>query len=298
MALRYAEVARAIIESAYGLLEDSVFTTTELLERIDNEMYQAYVLDDDRTRPHRLSRLDAALTQVIADYERRRLLCPIEPGLVVNTYRPTLRLAPDLQRADRERRVRLSLVLTLREAVYAISPRQFELLCGEILREVGCHGITVTRSSKDDGVDAMAALRMRTVLEKGTPLYRMAGDVSFFVYLQAKAHGADNAAGPDEIYETQGSWDALRHGYADNTIDVGLRAAMVRADYRSADPVLLVLATTSRLTDTAVKKASDLGLLTLDGEQIAQLLLERSVGVGQYGPGFWYVDRGALPQED
>ena len=294
MAVRYAEVARVVVEASYTLYDDRSFTTSELLERTEHEEYIAYVLDDDRTRPHRLGQLDRALATLMDDYERRRLLCPISPGQISNTFMPALRLSHGLESAERDRRTRLSLVMAVRRELFNLTSTEFELLCREVLRIAGCHGITVTRSSKDDGVDAIAALKMRVVLERGSPLYRMAGDVSFFVYLQAKAHEARNAAGPDEVYETQGSWEALRHGYADNTIVPDLRAAMMRADYRSADPVLLILATTSRLTATAISKAADIGMLTLDGEQIAQLLVERGFGVAQSGPGFWQVDEAAF----
>jgi hypothetical protein len=295
MAIRYAEVAREIMKRSYSLFDDRSFTTSELLELTEHEEYIAHILDEDQTRAPRLSSLDRALVNLIDSYRSRRLLCPLEESAVAtNTYRPALRLPPGLPWDTRQRLVRFSLVMPLRSALHDITPRQFELICREVLRLAGCKGITVTRSSKDDGVDAMAELSMRGVLREGTAVHRMAGDVSFFVYLQAKAHQEGNPAGPDEIYETQGSLSALRNGFADQTISEELRNAMLLADYRTADPVLVVFATTSRLTAGASAKAADLGVLTLDGEQIAQLLIEHEYGVGQYGPGYWYVDPAQL----
>ena len=53
---------------------------------------------------------------------------------------------------------------------------------------------------------------------------------------------------------------------------------MRRALYRAADPALLIVATTASYTSAAVRRAKATGVILLDGEQIAQLMLQIGLG--------------------
>jgi hypothetical protein len=297
--IRYESVARRLVVYAYSIRSEVSFTAAELLEIAGTDDEREHVLVDlDATRQTRLGQLDAALQKAMSDYEFRRMVCPLEPGTVERTYRARLRVSADLDPTERDRRLRLALVTDYQTALFTLPPRGFELICREVLRAIGCVGITVTRASKDDGVDGMAKLPMGTALVPLTPLYRLAADISFFIYLQAKAHGVATKSDVSEVAEVQGAWDWLRNAYTDRELSEELATAMARADFRAADPVLLILATTSTFTSGAVTKAQQLGMITLDGEQIAQLLIEAGHGVQRVSDDLWAIDLNSLVPEE
>jgi restriction endonuclease Mrr len=178
--------------------------------------------------------------------------------------------------------------------LHNLDARVFEFICQEVLRAIGCTGISVTKFSKDDGVDVLGKLPMGRALIAGTPLHRMVGDISFFIYLQAKRHRADVPSTGPEVQGVFGSWVWLQKAHADGTLSDELQRAMAIADYRSADPALIILATTSRFTPDALSKAKTLGILALDGEQIAQVLIEAGYGVAEDTHGSWIIDTSVL----
>lgn len=156
-------------------------------------------------------------------------------------------------------------------------------MCADILALVGCDAITVTPSSKDDGVDAIARLRFSSVLRQGTPLYTFAGHLSFLVYAQAKRY--TKPVQQDVVKQVDGSWHAMLNKYADNSLTADQASSLERADFHAADPVLKIVLASSRFTSGAENTAKVLGVILMDGEQIAQLLLGASVGVVQESDG-------------
>jgi hypothetical protein len=292
-------VAQKLVVHSYDIADDRVFTVAELLQLAGDEAELEHVLHDDPVkRASRLRSLDEGLGRVIADYERKRLRCPLLRTSVAGSYRPAFCVSASSTSGppadELVRGARFRLLPALRELLFRLSPRQFEQLCGEVLRSVGCQSITVSQASKDDGVDAIAALPMAIALVAHTPLHRLAGSMSFLVYAQAKRYGQDHPVEQDEVFEVQGSWTAMRHGFANGTLPPKVRAALLQADYRSADPVFLIMLTTSRFSVGSEAKADALGLLLLDGEQIAQLLIERGYGLSRTADDDWQLDADAI----
>jgi restriction endonuclease Mrr len=189
-----------------------------------------------------------------------------------------------LSAEQQDSRARHRLLPDMLQALYDLDPREFEVLCGRALSLLGCRNITVTQAQKDDGVDAISELPMLAGMrfDKDVslpPLYRFAGHISFLVYTQAKRYSEDHKVGQEEVLELEGSWLATRNSYFEGTLAPERAAALKRADYRIADPVLLVLMTTSSFTAGALAKAKSVGIVTIDGEQLSQLLLESSFGI-------------------
>ena len=112
-----------------------------------------------------------------------------------------------------------------------------------------------------------------------SPFYRVAGHLSFLVYVQAKRYGEGNKVGQEKVQELAGSWQAMKNKYFDGTLQEQLAEALKYADLRAADPVLMMLVTTSFFTRGALDKAAAMGIVTLDREQLAQLLLVSGFGL-------------------
>ena len=123
------------------------------------------------------------------------------------------------------------------------------------------------------------------LFRSNTALYRLAGSLSFLVYVQAKRYASDHPVDQAEVFEVQGSWDSIRNEHANRTLAADTETALQLAGYLSGDPVLLVLMTTSRFTGGAVNKAAAIGALLLDGEQIAQLLIEEEFALEEEDDG-------------
>ncbi len=297
--IRYVAVARKLVTHSYGISHDRILTVTNLLEAAGSEAELEHVLHDDPAKQaSRLRSLDEGLGKVLADYEKKRLRSPLQRTSVAGSYRAAFCISSDAGGgpADGEQVLitRFRLVPAIRDLLFDLTPRQFEQLCAEVLRSVGCQSVTVSQASKDDGVDAIAALPMAVALVAHSPLHRLAGSMSFLVYAQAKRYGREHPVEQDEVFEVQGSWTAMRHGFANGTLTYEARAALVKADYRSADPVFLIMLTTSRFSAGSEAKADALGVLLLDGEQIAQLLVERKYGIHLNVSSEWEIDSTAI----
>jgi Restriction endonuclease len=283
----YRILALRILRVAYSLTTPEALRLSELVELVGTEQDKERILpDNDRQRYDRLQRLTTALRDAIDDCARRRIRPPLSestlaPGSFVSNFANKEGLSPEQQDSYARHR----LLPDMLQALYSLDPREFEVLCGRVLSLLGCRNISVTQAQKDDGVDAISELPMLAGMRFDQnvtlpPLYRFAGHISFLVYTQAKRYSEGHKVGQEEVLELEGSWRATRNSYFEGTLAPERTTALRRADYRIADPVLLVLMTTSSFTAGALAKAESVGIVTIDGEQLAQLLLESSFGIG------------------
>jgi hypothetical protein len=287
----YARIAAQIVVASYELTSSEALTIPELLEvcGLDDASEQVLV-DSEGQRLQKLERLTVAIRHELGGCIERRIEAPLrESDIVSGSFVPALSDDVRLPIDVRDRKARLRLTRVLREILQELTPNEFESVCGLLMRDVGCRGITITPSQKDDGVDFTAELPISAAYSLGDgelPLFhRLMGAISFLVFGQAKRYADGNPVGQEAVVELEGAWSAIRNELTDGTIHDDRREALHRADYRAADPVLLLIATTSTLTAGAKKKAASLGVLALDGDQVAQMLLEREIGVEQVGPG-------------
>jgi restriction system protein len=121
----------------------------------------------------------------------------------------------------------------------SMSPRGFERLCAQLLREEGCEEVVTTRFVGDEGVDGVGLLRV--------------GLLSFPVYFQAKRYAG--SVGPEKVREFRG---ALA-GRADKGI------------------LITTGRFTKAATDEASRAGSPIDLV--DGDILCDLLLKHSLGV-------------------
>jgi hypothetical protein len=300
----YRALAVALVRSSYGLGHGTAISVQEMLETLAPEQAQERVLvDETRDRQDRLERLTDAIREVLADATRRR----VEPPLIESELAPgsfLFRFADNekLRSEIRALNARFRLFPAMMSALYLLSPDEFELLSARVLKLLGCRAITVTQSQKDDGVDAIAALPLSASTVSGSklstsPFYRVVGHLSFLIYVQAKRYAQNDKVGQEEVLELSGSWQAVRNAYFEHTLNPDRADALRYADFRAADPVLMILITTSSFTRGALSKAESLGIATLDGEQLAQLLLACECGVAVDNTGNYAVTVASLKAE-
>lgn len=177
--IRYLTVARKLVRHSYAIADDRIYTVAELLEMAGDEAELLHVLQDDPVKQAaRLRALDEALDKVLADYDKKRLRCPLLRSSVAGSYRAAFCTpsggASGSVVDEQTRGARFRLAPAFAALLFRLTPRQFEQLCAEVLRSVGCQSITVSQASKDDGVDALAALPMSVALTTHTPLHRLA----------------------------------------------------------------------------------------------------------------------------
>jgi hypothetical protein len=282
----YRNLAASILRRAYKLEHGQALTVQELLENFGDEDDQERVLSDDqRLQTRRLDVLTSAIRAMVEDCFIRRVIPPLtESELAPGSFVFRFTDSESLQPVDRALYARYRLMPEMITSLYELTPREFEILSASLLKTIGCRGISVTKAQKDDGVDAIGELPLSaaTVAGEGlsdSPFYRVAGHLSFLVYVQAKRYAEDNKVGQEAVQDLAGSWQSIRNKYSDGTLQKELVAALRFADYRAADPVLLMIVTTSFFTRGALQTAVALGIVTLDREQLAQLLLLSGFGI-------------------
>jgi hypothetical protein len=281
---RYSTMAAYIAGESHRFPVGTAMTVAEMLEAVDHEEYSLQVLvDRESEQARRLGVLTASIRALIASCNSRRICCPlVESSVAAGSFIYIYGDHEGLDEAERRRRAYLRASSALLEQLRSLDARQFEELCGVILRLIGCRNVTVTRSQGDDGVDAVAELPLvaeGVEVQSMTPAQRLVHGLSFLVYFQAKRYAADHSVEKEEVHALIGSWDATKKQFSDGTLAAENTQALKKADYRSADPVLLVLGTSSQFTLGAKTRGEDAGVVLLDGEQMVQLLLDLELGV-------------------
>jgi hypothetical protein len=254
----------------------------ELVEDLETVEYLLNENDRPSARERKLGKTADALRGLAEDYANRRMDPPLEESAVAyGEFKFSWGEEPEADLELRRRNARLRQLPNLRRLLFSLAPDEFESLCGLVLRRAGCDAVTVTKTQGDDGVDFIARLRVVGAFSAGPPstLYRVAGDTSLLLYGQAKRYSLRNVIQKDHINSLSGSWNVVRSKRADGSVTPDQQSALARAGFRDAMPALLVFATTGRYASGALQAAESIGCITLDGEQIAQLLLHEAVGI-------------------
>jgi hypothetical protein len=296
MAFTYARLARTIVARVHELGEGGELRA--LVEACGDEDAVEYVLDE-RKSEQRLASLLRNLLRLLNDYEERRMIPPLGRSDTSPTFF-VYRFADDLELGEDERDLlaRYRLQHELLELLRNLDPNAFEHLCGRILAAVGCTHYYVTRMSQDQGVDCFGRLPAAARTPPGglqlAPGERVLGGLSFLLFAQAKRYGADNPVDVNVIRDIEGAWRDIENRRGDRELPVDLARGLQEVGYRSADPVLLMVMATSSFTGPAEEAAKSLGVVTLDGEQIGQFMLENELGVERLDLAVWRTDEGVV----
>ena len=239
----------------------------------------------------RLRYVRQQVDKLIGGFEERRIIPPLRAsGNSATYYRFVVIPAPGDDADAVGRRARYRLHQAMLDSLRALDDGDFEYLCEAILREVGCTTTYVTRGSQDYGVDFFGRMPVAaTALDDQTPtppVGRVLGGLTMMLFGQAKRYGEANTIDDGPLKELESTWADLVRGSIDRDLHPNLETGLKSVGWKSADPVFFVFATTSSYTRRAISYARRAGMATLDGDQIAQLLLEVAFGVEQQG-GAW-----------
>ncbi|MFD9252080.1 restriction endonuclease [Streptomyces bottropensis] len=292
MGVVWTDFADRVMMASFSLASSEALTCTELLERLNGEGLESIFdeNDNDKKREYKKKRLIEALRNNIESRRVRRVVSPLsESRFASGSFVSTLVDGPSVDDGQRRARSKWRILPKMVDSLYSLTPREFEILCGLVLTRLGCRDVFVTQAQKDDGVDVLASLPVaidesdpdRASL---APLYRLVGAISFLVYGQAKRYAKSHKVEQDEVFEVSGSWETLRNDFFDGRLAEERASALRRFGFRSATPVLLVMMTTSLFTRGAQSKAESAGMITLDGEQMAQLVVELGLGIVESDP--------------
>jgi restriction endonuclease Mrr len=177
-------------------------------------------------------------------------------------------------RSAKTRRADLDLYL---EALLSIDPREFEAVCRGILALIGCQNPRLTPRSNDQGIDVFGEIIMQGRLGQ---IYHLGGPdrlLNSWVLGQAKQYAG--VVSTPELREFIGSAELSKYGiFADGG------KALSGFTAKPYDPLFLFFLTTGSLSKDAWLLASSTGIRVFDGELVAALLADNSVGCD--GPNF------------
>lgn len=253
-----------------------------LVEELADAQDAEWILEDGKA-DQRVKTFLRAMEAVLASYAARRMTPPLEQTSTAAYFRFVVRDDPGDEDEIRALRARLRLHDEMLDALRALDPGDFEQLCGRVLREVGCSAVHVTRGSQDLGVDFFGRIR---AVELGVtrsvgvpPRLRVLGEVYMLLFGQAKRYADTNKIDLDTVKLVEGTWADIVRRKLNHELPEHLEDGLRKIRWRASDGVTLVFITTSSYTPPALTYASNAGVATLDGDQIAQLLLECCVGV-------------------
>lgn len=153
-----------------------------------------------------------------------------------------------------------------------ISDREFEAVCAGVLGLLGCENPVLTPRSGDQGIDFFGRLDLEGKL--GAPFVWPSVDRNFTTWLVGQAKQYDGKVSTTWVRELAGSVALARAGVsADN------RDSLAALKVRLFDPIFYLFFTTGRLTRDTRQLAKRSGIIALEGEDIAALLADRSVGL-------------------
>ena len=191
------------------------------------------LVENDAKRIRKLGLLTVAIRLELDEQDRRRIRAPITESLIApGEFTLTFADDPALEPDEREKRMKFRQVPQTMEAMIALSPTDFEILCGSLMTASGCTRVIVTQAQGDDGVDFLGHLPFGAIAPVTSgitvpPIRRLIGGLSFLVYGQAKRYAEDNKVGKEEVFELEGSWRSTFNSHFDNKLDneLGMRFA-------------------------------------------------------------------------
>jgi len=162
------------------------------------------------------------------------------------------------------------------ETLQELSPREFELLCKEVLKLIGARNVKLTKETRDEGIDFYGRLSVADLIKPSSAFIFRPFESFLEIWLvgQAKHYRAIKVATPD-LRELVGS--------------VRLASARVFADLdpdkypdllvRVADPVFMLFFTTGRISIDGWQLVKKSGIVAMDGEMLAAFLADHDVAI-------------------
>jgi restriction endonuclease Mrr len=265
-----AAVADFVI-SSFDLLSPPE-TAAEIITRVGNandwfSSVQEAAEASERWKSRVVKRLQSTLTQLREDSHPARFdFNASAPELIQGHCYPSDADSADLLASKLAR----SHSDAYRDAVRALSPRQFEAVCRGVLLLIGCDNPSLTKSSGDQGIDVFGEFAMTGRL---SVRYHLGGPdalMNSWIIGQAKLY--TGTVGPEEIRSFIGAHELARHGIS---YDNGAALAALQAKPYQA--VHLFFLTTGAITRGAWTLARHAGIIIFDEDTVATLLADHQV---------------------
>lgn len=242
----------------------------------------AVILEEGKSS-RRLANLRKAMELVLTSYITRGMHPPLKQTDVPTYFRFFVVETDDDTDEVRALRARLRNHHAMLETLRALDPDDFELLCGRVLQEIGCEAVHVTRSSQDLGADFMGRTPAAAAAVSGqvaiTARVRTLRNIYLTLFGQAKRYAEYRSIDLDTVKMVEGTWNDLVRRKMDGILPKHLDDGLADIGFRAGDAVQLMFITSSRFTQPAQQWSTTAGMATLDGDQLAQLLLEAGIGV-------------------
>ncbi|MFA5033964.1 MAG: restriction endonuclease [bacterium] len=154
---------------------------------------------------------------------------------------------------------KISLRPTILNYLKGIDPYLFEALCPVILKHFGVADFEITKKSNDGGIDFVGQLNIQVGSNSSTMLY----DWDIKIIGQAKRYSG-TVGRPD----------------MDKFLGVAIRN---RNQEKTFIPILFMFVTTGGFSKDAYHYAKEYKIITKDGDQIAEIILQQDMGIRKYG---------------
>ncbi len=150
----------------------------------------------------------------------------------------------------------------IRSKIKAVDWRDFENLCKHLLEVNGIKEAEVTRGTKEGGIDFYGLLRMREY----SPGILLSG-LEIRITGQAKHHSGDSKVGEPEMNAFIKQFQDFKNGRGKG------QKAVPKWFRRLKSPTTGIFITNTEFTQDALNAARDAGIITRDGDQIAEDLV-------------------------
>lgn len=154
----------------------------------------------------------------------------------------------------------------------ALSPTEFEVLCGGVLRLFGVDDPKVSRRSADGGVDFYGQAPFAKVLAPERLPAGAEKDLRVWIVGQAK-HYKSVKVSTKELRELVGSAELAR-----SKIFAGSTDPLDALTARICDPIFYMIITSGKFTSDSRELIARSGIIALDQLQLAQLLADNGIG--------------------
>ena len=164
----------------------------------------------------------------------------------------------------------------VRDRLGQLQPREFEWLVGNLLAAGELHQVFVTRASNDAGIDFVGKKELEDQSRPdpeavtGPSLFT---DQRIFAFGQVKRYGLRHPVGAPDFTALTGAITMLKNGGGTQVMDWML-AELQGWGWHVADPIMLCFATSGVYADTIPGLARQQRISVLDGEQLAQRVLQ------------------------
>lgn len=154
----------------------------------------------------------------------------------------------------------------------ALTPLEFEVLCGGVLRFFGVSSPTISRRSADQGIDFYGQAPFAKILAPERLPAGVEKDLRVWIVGQAK-HYSKVKVSTKDLRELIGSTELAKSkvfaGKIDPLDDLSLRIC---------DPIFYMIITSGAFTIDSRELIDRSGIIAMDGLQLSQLLADNGVG--------------------